>query len=105
MTKKQTKTMNNFIRQLEITKSHIDKTISKVKSTTNERLILIKELIDECKIFDESYKEYCDDVDEIEKLEPGTTYNRDSELKYFTEADLWHRISLILRRLEEIDKT
>lgn len=92
-----------LVKRIERLKSELDRTINCIKK--NERNVLIKELIDECKIFDDSYKEYCDDVDEMEKLEPGTTYNRDSELKYFTEADLWHRISLILRRLEEIDKT
>lgn len=89
-----------LIKQLEKLKSNLDKTISNIKK--NEKQILINELVEECKIFDDSYKEYCEEVDEMNKLELGTTYNRDSHLRYFTEADLWHNISLILRKLEEL---
>lgn len=91
-----------LIKRLERLKSEIDKTIVDIKK--NEKQILVKELIEECKIFDEGYKEYCDEVDEVNKLEPGTTYSNEDGPQYFKEEEIWHRISFMLRRLEELDK-
>lgn len=91
-----------LIKRLERLKSEIDKTIVDIKK--NEKQILVKELIEECKIFDEGYKEYCDEVDEVNKLEPGTTYSNEDGPRYFKEEEIWHRISFMLRRLEELDK-
>lgn len=91
-----------LITRLNKLKSEIDKTIFDIKK--NEKQVLIKELIEECKKFDEGYKEYCDEVDEVNKLEPGTTYSNEDGPRYFKEEEIWHRISLMLRRLEELDK-
>ena len=91
-----------LITRLNRLKSEIDKTISDIKK--NEKQVLIKELIDECKEFDVGYKEYCYEADEINKLEPGTTYSNEDGPRYFKEEEIWHRISFILRRLEELDK-
>lgn len=91
-----------LITRLNRLKSEIDKTIDSIKK--NEKQVLIEELIEECREFDERYKEYCDEVDEVNKLEPGTTYSNEDGPRSFKEEEIWHRISFILRRLEELDK-
>ena len=72
-----------------------------VKETT--ALADINDLVEACLALDEHYKVYfCAVNDEEEGFSQGTTYNSETgeHVEYYTEADMWHRISKIIRKMK-----
>lgn len=61
----------------------------------------IYNLIEKCQQLDVHYKQYCDEVDEADDAEPGTTYRDGISIEFYIEADWWHDISLILREMNK----
>ena len=63
----------------------------------------INDLVEACLALDEHYKVYfCAVNDEEEGFSQGTTYNSETGeyVEYYIEADMWHRISNIIRKMK-----
>ena len=63
----------------------------------------INDLVEVCLALDAQYKEYfCAENDEEDGMELGTTYysDRGVNVEYYIEANMWHRISKIIRKMK-----
>ena len=72
-----------------------------VKETT--ALADINDLVEACLALDDHYKIYfCSVNDEEEGFSQGTTYNSETGeyVEYYIEADMWHHISKIIRKMK-----
>ncbi len=58
-------------------------------------------LLAACDVIDEKYKEFCDNHDDFSGEEAGTTYKNGINIEFEIEADWWHDVSLLLRKLRE----
>lgn len=61
-------------------------------------------LIEACQHIEERYEQFCVEQDEDAGDESGTTYKYGVSLEFYIEADDWHRISLQLRKLRELEE-
>jgi len=61
---------------------------------------LINGLINFCMVIEESYQNFCNELDENWGDPGGTAYENGVSIEFQIEADWWHDISLILRKLQ-----
>lgn len=74
----------------------------KVQLTQTPETSAIVELIKACEHLDEYYKRMCDDMDLDSDDPEGTTYQEGISIEFYIEADLWHDVSVQLRKLREL---
>lgn len=53
------------------------------------------------RVLDEHYKEFCNEFDENDGSSEGTTYKQGINIEFYIEADLWHDVSLALRKIDQ----
>lgn len=77
-------------------KNLIDTSLSDLRTTPEKADI--SELLDQVQKLDNHYKQMCDDFDESDGTEIGTTYRDGISIEYQIEAEWWHDISLAFRK-------
>jgi hypothetical protein len=91
----------DVINQLKISQKWLSDSIESIERS--KEITLPDELLDALDYIDSYYERFCGELDEDFGDEPGTTYKDGVSIEFYIEADWWHKVSLILRSLREIN--
>lgn len=86
---------------IDVAIKHLEEAKDTIAETPDKDFI--SSLLDALRTIEEYYKyEWCPEQDEDVGNPKGTTYEDGTSIEFYIESDLWHRVSLQLRKLIDI---
>lgn len=89
------------IKRIKQSLQYIEEEIDKIDNAPERSAIV--ELIESLEDLDESYRMYCKQLDEEREVEAGTHYTDGVYDDFYIEAELFHEVSLALRKIKELE--
>ena len=80
--------------------NHLEDFKHRLIESENVDQVLLSQLLKKLEVIDDYYKTTCEEGDEQEGLEPGTTYKTGYNMEFYIESIWWDDVSQIFRKIK-----